>query len=40
MIGGFPAEAESTYGEILPLVNGVMAFPGWEPFEGPDSRPR
>jgi pimeloyl-ACP methyl ester carboxylesterase len=37
LIGGFPTSPGSTYAEFFPLVDGVMAFPGWEPFEGPDS---
>jgi pimeloyl-ACP methyl ester carboxylesterase len=37
MIGGFPTSDEGTYAEFFPLVDGVMAFPGWEAFEGPDS---
>lgn len=37
MIGGFPAADGDTYAAFFPLVDGVMPFPGWEPFEGPDS---
>ena len=37
MIGGFPASDGETYADFFPSVDGVMAFPGWEPFEGPDS---
>ena len=37
MIGGFPAAADTTYADFFPAVDGSMAFPGWEPFEGPDS---
>jgi len=37
MIGGFPTAHGSTYAEFFPMVDGAMAFPGWEPFEGPDS---
>jgi pimeloyl-ACP methyl ester carboxylesterase len=37
MIGGFPSSDGSTYAEFFPLTDGVMAFPGWEAFEGPDS---
>lgn len=37
MIGGFPSGHGSTYAEFFPIVDGVMAFPGWETFEGPDS---
>ncbi|HEY5890008.1 MAG TPA: alpha/beta hydrolase [Acidimicrobiia bacterium] len=37
MIGGFPGADGDAYGDFFPHVNGVMPFPGWEPFEGPDS---
>jgi pimeloyl-ACP methyl ester carboxylesterase len=37
MVGGFPASNGEAYADFLPVVDGVMAFPGWEPFEGPDS---
>ncbi|CAN5830310.1 alpha/beta hydrolase [soil metagenome] len=37
MIGGFPAANGDVYADLFPSVDGVMAFPGWEPFEGPDS---
>jgi len=37
MIGGFPAETGSSYAAFFDIANGVMAFPGWEPFEGPDA---
>lgn len=37
MIGGFPAEDGDTYASFFEVVGGVMAFPGWEPFEGADS---
>jgi pimeloyl-ACP methyl ester carboxylesterase len=37
MIGGFPAADGESYADFFPSVDGVMAFPGWEPFEGPDS---
>jgi pimeloyl-ACP methyl ester carboxylesterase len=37
MIGGFPATDGGTYADIFPVVDGVMPFPGWAPFEGPDS---
>lgn len=36
-IGGFPSEDGETYAAFFDLVDGVMAFPGWGPFEGPDS---
>lgn len=37
MVGGFPAANGSPYADFFPIVDGVMAFPGWEPFAGPDS---
>ena len=37
MIGGFPSSDGSLYADFFEVVDGVMAFPGWEPFAGPDS---
>lgn len=37
MIGGFPSADGSSYAEFFEIVDGAMAFPGWEPFAGPDS---
>jgi pimeloyl-ACP methyl ester carboxylesterase len=37
MVGGFPSRAGAVYADFFPVVDGEMAFPGWEPFEGPDS---
>ncbi len=37
LLGGFPSPHGETYADFFPIDNGVMAFPGWEPFEGPDS---
>ncbi len=37
MIGGFPASDGETYAAFFPAVDGLMAFPGWEPFDGPDN---
>jgi pimeloyl-ACP methyl ester carboxylesterase len=37
MIGGFPASDGDTYGDFFEPVDGVVPFPGWEPFDGPDS---
>jgi pimeloyl-ACP methyl ester carboxylesterase len=37
MIGGFPAGDGATYADFFDVVNGAVPFPGWEPFEGPDS---
>ncbi len=37
LIGGFPAAGGEPYADFLPIVDGRMPFPGWEPFEGPDA---
>ena len=37
LIGGFPSGPGEAYAGFFPVQDGVMAFPGWEPFEGPDS---
>jgi pimeloyl-ACP methyl ester carboxylesterase len=37
LIGGFPSSGGNTYADFFPIVDGVMAFPGWKPFEGPDA---
>lgn len=37
MIGGFPVADGEEYAPFFDIVDGVMPFPGWEPFEGPDS---
>lgn len=37
LIGGVPSEEGEEYAAFFELVDGVMPFPGWEPFEGPDS---
>lgn len=37
LIGGFPATAGEAYADFFEPVDGVMPFPGWEPFEGADS---
>lgn len=37
MIGGFSGRDGDAYADMFELVDGVMPFPGWEPFEGPDS---
>lgn len=37
MVGGFPSAPGSSYAPFFDLVDGVMEFPGWEPFDGPDS---
>lgn len=37
MIGGFPEADGDLYANFFPIENGVMPFPGWEPFEGADA---
>lgn len=37
LIGGFPSSADSAYAGFFEVKDGVMAFPGWGPFEGADS---
>ena len=37
LVGGFPAEDGAAYADFFPTVDGLVPFPGWEPFEGPDS---
>lgn len=37
LIGGFPSAEGTAYADFFEPVDGLMAFPGWEPFEGPDS---
>jgi pimeloyl-ACP methyl ester carboxylesterase len=37
MIGGFPAADGAAYADMFDLADGAMPFPGWGPFEGPDS---
>lgn len=36
-IGGFPEEDGAKYADFFEPVEGLMGFPGWEKFEGPDS---
>jgi pimeloyl-ACP methyl ester carboxylesterase len=36
-IGGFPGVNGARYAAFFDTVDGVMPFPGWGPFEGPDS---
>ena len=36
-IGGFPAAGGKPYADFFELRDGAMPFPGWAPFEGPDS---
>lgn len=37
LIGGFPTSGGKPYADFFELRDGVMPFPGWEPFDGPDS---
>jgi pimeloyl-ACP methyl ester carboxylesterase len=37
LIGGMPIPDGETYFGFFEPVEGVVPFPGWEPFEGPDS---
>jgi pimeloyl-ACP methyl ester carboxylesterase len=37
MVGGFPTSESDLYLPAFEPVDGVMAFPGWEAFAGPDS---
>jgi len=37
MVGGFPAASGARYADFFDTVDGAMPFPGWEPFDGPDS---
>jgi pimeloyl-ACP methyl ester carboxylesterase len=37
LIGGWPAGDGDTYADFFPITDGVMPFPGWAAFEGPDA---
>lgn len=37
LIGGFPSADGEPYADLFEPQDGVMPFPGWEPFEGPDA---
>jgi pimeloyl-ACP methyl ester carboxylesterase len=37
LIGGFPNADGEAYADFFETTDGVMPFPGWEKFEGPDS---
>lgn len=37
LIGGFPVADGESYADFFETKDGVMPFPGWGPFEGPDS---
>ena len=37
LIGGVPTEDGRAYADFFEVTDGVMPFPGWEPFEGADA---
>ncbi|MFD4372571.1 alpha/beta fold hydrolase [Streptomyces sp. NPDC058486] len=37
LVGGFPAADGRAYADLFAIEDGVMPFPGWGPFEGPDA---
>jgi pimeloyl-ACP methyl ester carboxylesterase len=37
LVGGFPAADGAPYADFFEPIDGVVPFPGWEPFAGPDS---
>ena len=37
LVGGFAVGDGQEFASFFPIEDGVMPFPGWEPFEGPDS---
>ncbi|GLI02247.1 alpha/beta fold hydrolase [Phytohabitans aurantiacus] len=37
LIGGFPSGDGQPYADFFEYLDGVMPFPGWDRFEGPDS---
>jgi pimeloyl-ACP methyl ester carboxylesterase len=37
LIGGFPSADGEAYADIFEVKDGVLPFPGWGPFEGPDA---
>jgi pimeloyl-ACP methyl ester carboxylesterase len=37
LIGGFPSADGNLYADFFEPKDGVVPFPGWDPFEGPDS---
>lgn len=37
LIGGFPSADGELYADFFEVRDGVMPFPGWQPFDGPDS---
>ncbi|MEU7023945.1 alpha/beta hydrolase [Streptomyces sp. NPDC046203] len=37
LVGGYPAAHGSAYADFFEIQDGVMPFPGWAAFEGPDA---
>ncbi|GAA4967910.1 alpha/beta fold hydrolase [Actinoplanes utahensis] len=37
LVGGFAVGDGDEFASFFPIEDGVMPFPGWEPFEGPDA---
>ncbi|HEY6539232.1 MAG TPA: alpha/beta hydrolase [Candidatus Dormibacteraeota bacterium] len=37
LVGGFPSGTGKSYADFFDSKDGVVPFPGWEPFAGPDS---
>lgn len=37
LIGGFPSGDGDAYADFFETIDGRMGFPGWDPFDGPDS---
>lgn len=37
LIGGFPSADGDLYADFFPVTDGLMPFPGWEPFAGADA---
>ncbi|QUC58732.1 alpha/beta hydrolase [Streptomyces sp. A2-16] len=37
LIGGFPSSDGQLYADLFEVTDGVVPFPGWGPFEGPDT---
>lgn len=37
LVGGAPTSDGQPYADFFEITDGVMPFPGWEPFQGPDA---
>ncbi|GAA4579987.1 alpha/beta hydrolase [Micromonospora coerulea] len=37
LIGGFPSSDRQPYADFFEITDGVMPFPGWDPFKGADA---